>query len=77
MKGFSLPSISIPKVSIPNISLSGKIDGGTIKSAITSAIPDLSNITNGLNLESTASGMLSEAMHEGIEIPPELSNLLK
>lgn len=75
MKGFSLPSISIPKVSIPNIS--GKIDSGTLKSAITSAIPDLSSITNGLNLESTASGMLSEAMNGGIDIPPELSNLLK
>lgn len=77
MRGFSLPSISIPNVSIPNVSLSGKIDSGTLKSAITSAIPDLSNVVSGLNLEGAASGMLSEAMNGGIDIPPELSSLLK
>lgn len=77
MKGFSMPSISIPNVSIPKISISGNIDAGAIKSAITSALPDLSGITDGLNIENIASGMLSEAMGEGVDLPSELGSLLK
>ena len=77
MKGFSIPSISIPHVSIPNISLSGSIDAGAIKSKITSALPDLSNITSGIDIEGIASSMLSESMGEGIDLPPEIGNLLK
>lgn len=77
MKGLSIPSISIPNVSIPNISIGKNIDAGAIKSAITSAIPDISSITGNLNIEGIASSMLSEAMGEGVELPSELSNLLK
>lgn len=77
MKGLSIPNISIPNVSLPNISVSGKIDAGAIKSAISSALPDLSSITDGLNIENIASGMLSEAMGDGVELPSELSGLLK
>lgn len=77
MKGLSIPSISIPNVSIPKISVSGNIDAGAIKSAITSALPDLSSITDGLDIQSVASNMLSEAMGEGVELPAELGSLLK
>lgn len=78
MKGFSMPNISIPKVSIPNVSFNGaKIDAGAINSAITSALPDISSITSGLDIEGMASKMLSEAMGDGIELPSELSNFLK
>lgn len=77
MKGFSMPSISIPKISIPSIPINTKIDAGTIKNAISSAIPDISNVTDGLNIEELASQMLSDAMKEGIELPPELGDLIK
>lgn len=77
MKGFSIPSISIPNISIPNISITKSIDANTIKSAISSALPDLSSITDKLNIEGLASDMLSEAMSEGIDLPDELKNLMK
>lgn len=77
MKGLSIPKISIPNVSIPSVPVSGHIDAGSIKSAISSAIPDLSSITDGLDIKSVASNMLSEAMGEGVEIPSELKNLMK
>lgn len=77
MKGFSIPNISIPSVSIPKISVSGNIDAGAIKSAITSALPDLSSVVDGLDIQSTASTMLSEAMGEGVQLPAELGSLLK
>ena len=77
MRGFSMPSISIPNVSIPNISISNNVDVGTIKSAITSALPDLSDLTSGLNIEGKAEEMLSDAMSGSIELPSELSDLLK
>lgn len=77
MKGFSFPNISIPNISIPNISISDKINVGTIKNAISSAVPDLSDITKGLNIEETASKMLSEAMEGGIDLPSELNDLIK
>lgn len=77
MKGFSLPNISIPNISIPKISISGNINAASIKSAITSAVPDISSITSGLNFEGEASKMISDALGEGIDIPSELSNLLK
>lgn len=77
MKGISIPHISIPNISIPNISISNGIDTGSIKSAITSAIPDLSNLTSGLNIESLASELLSDAMGDGVEIPSELKSLIK
>lgn len=78
MKSFSIPKISIPNVSIPNISIgSGGIDAGSITSAISSAIPDLSNITSGLNLEGVATDLVSDAISEGVEIPSELKGLLK
>ena len=77
MKGFSMPNISIPNVSIPNISIGSNIDAGAIKSAITSAIPDLSDLTSGLDIEGKATEMISDAMSGGIELPSELSELLK
>lgn len=77
MKGFSIPNISIPSVSIPHISISGGIDAGSIKSAITSALPDLSSVTKGLDIEGVASNLLSEAVGEGVDLPPEITNLLK
>lgn len=78
MKGFSIPNVSIPKISIPNISVgSGGIDTNTIKSAITSALPDLSNLASNLDIENKASEMFSDAMGDGIELPAELKNLLK
>lgn len=77
MKGFSFPNISIPNISLPNISISGKLDAGAIKSAITSAIPDLESITGNLDIEGSASSMLSEAMGEGIKLPEELGKFLK
>lgn len=77
MKGFSIPNISIPNISIPNISVGNGIDAGTIKSAITSAVPDLSKLTGNLDIEKMATELLSNAVSEGVEIPPELSNLLK
>lgn len=77
MKGFSLPSISIPSISIPSISITKNIDSNAIKSAISSVLPDLSSIANGLNIEGLASDMLSEAMSEGINMPSELKDLIK
>lgn len=79
MRGFSLPSISIPSnISIPNISFSGNgIDTGAIKSAIESAIPDLSNVTAGIDLEGAASSLIQEQIGEGIELPSELNGLIK
>lgn len=80
MKGFSIPSFSIPKISIPNISFSeGSVNTniGSIKTAVTSAIPDLSNLTRGVDLQGAASNLLSEQIGEGIDIPSELSDLLK
>lgn len=77
MKGFSIPNISIPQISIPNISITGNIDAGAIKSAISSAIPDLSSFTKDLNIEGIASEMLSDAMSDGIDLPSGLSDLLK
>lgn len=80
MKGFSIPSISIPSVSLPKISISAgniNIDASTIKSAITSALPDLSSLTQGLNLEEAAQKLVMEGLSEGIELPAELGNLLK
>lgn len=77
MKGFSFPKISIPNISIPKISLSGNIDAASIKSAISSAVPDISSLTSGLNFEGEASKIMSDAMGEGIDIPSELSSLLK
>jgi hypothetical protein len=60
MKGFSIPSISIPSVSIPNISFSGSVDTSSIKNAIESAVPDISSLTDGIDLKGTASDLLSE-----------------
>lgn len=77
MKGFSIPNISIPSISIPKISITEKVDAGMIKSAISSAIPNLSSITDGLDIEGIASKTLSDAMADGIDIPAELSNLIK
>lgn len=77
MKGFSLPNISIPHISIPNIPISKNIDASAIKSDITSAIPDISAITSELNIEATASEMLSDAIGQGVDLPPELKNLIK
>lgn len=78
MKGFSIPNVSIPNISLPNISIgSGGVDTGAIKSAISSALPDLSNLTSGLNLEGIASDLLSDTLDGGIELPSELNDLLK
>lgn len=77
MKGFSLPNISIPNISIPKISISGNIDAASIKNAITSAVPDISSITGSINFEGEASKMISDALGEGIDIPSDLSSLLK
>lgn len=77
MKGFSLSGIKIPNVSLPNITFSGTSDGNTIKSAIKSAVPDLSSLAGKLDLEKMASSMLSDATSEGINLPTELNNLLK
>lgn len=73
----SLPKISIPNISIPNIPISGSIDVGSIKSAITSAIPDLSSVVGDLGLERMADNVLSEILGDGIEIPSEIKGLLK
>jgi hypothetical protein len=70
MKGFSMPSISIPNISMPNISFSGSVDTGSIKSALESAVPDLSSLTDGIDLEGAASDLLSENTSE-----VDLSNL--
>lgn len=79
MKGIKMPSISIPNVSLPNISLSSSsgINASSIKSAITSAVPDLSSAVNSVNLESVASNILSENLGEGVELPSEISKLIK
>lgn len=78
MKGFSIPNISIPNISIPNISLNGtNINVSSIQSAIESAIPDIQSIAKSFNIESEASNLLSEALGEGIDLPSELSGLLK
>lgn len=75
MKGFTIPNISIPKVSIPNISFSGgNIDAGAIKSAINSALPNLSEISKNVDLKSASSNLLSE--NGGIEIPEELKKVI-
>jgi hypothetical protein len=82
MKGFSMPSISIPSVSIPKISIpkdAKSIDTGSIESAVKSAIPDISGITDSLNIESVASGLLSENVSEsisGLDIPSKLNDLI-
>lgn len=83
MKGFKIPNISIPSnISIPNISVPNglsmpSIDVGGIKSAIESAIPDLSSLTADLNLEDQASSLIQENLAEGIELPSELKGLIK
>lgn len=77
MKGFSLPNISIPKISIPNISIGGtEINTGSLKSAIESAIPDLSSITSSLDIEGLASQVMNDNLSGGIEIPSELKDLI-
>lgn len=78
MKGISIPSFSIPNISIPNISFDGSsgINASTIKSAITDRLPDLGKLTGNLNLEETASKMISENLTGGIELPSELSDLI-
>lgn len=76
MKGFSMPSISIPNISIPNISFSsGSVDTSSIKSGIESAIPDISSLTDGIDLEGTASDLLSENV-SGVDLS-NLSDYLK
>lgn len=70
MKKFSIPNISIPNISIPNVS--GNVDVGSIKSAINSAIPDISKLKNSLDLKNTASNILSEVMNGET---PDVSNL--
>lgn len=79
MKGFSFPNISIPSsIQLPSISTSGLgVDPSSIKSAIESSIPDLSNITGNINLENEASSIIQESVSEGIELPPELGSLIK
>lgn len=77
MKGFSTPNISIPNISVPNISFNkGNISKEAIKSSIMSQIPNMSGVTDGLNLEQTASDLLSEKLSEGIELPAELGNII-
>lgn len=77
MKGFSIPSISIPNVSLPNISFSDiGVNTGAIENAITSALPDLGNLVDGLNLKEQATELLSGKIAEGIDLPPELSSLI-
>lgn len=79
MKGFSIPNISIPKVSIPNISIPksiGDLNVGNITSAIQSAVPDLSSLVKGLDIEGIASNFLSENMGD-LELPSELSEITK
>ena len=78
MNGFSIPKINIPKINIPNISIGGgSIDTGAIESAISSALPDISSITNGLDIEGMATEMISDTIGDGIEIPQELKNMMK
>lgn len=74
---FSIPKISIPNISIPNIPISDSIDAGSIKNAITSAIPDLSSIVGDLGLEGIANDVMSDIMGGGIELPSEIKGLLK
>lgn len=77
MKGLSIPNISIPNVAIPNISFNnGGIDTGTIKNAIMSAIPDISNLTDNIDIQQAASDLLSENLAGGIEIPSELKDMI-
>lgn len=77
MKGFSISNVHIPNISIPNLSIGSEISAGTIKSAITSSLPDLKNLVGDLNIENVASEMLSSALSEGIDLPPQLNDLLK
>lgn len=72
-----IPNISIPKISIPNIPISDSIDVGSIKSAISSAIPDLSNVARDLGLEGMAKDVMADILGDGIEIPSEIKTLLK
>lgn len=73
----SLPKISIPNISIPNIPISDSIDVGSIKSTITSVVPDLSSVVGDLGLEGMANNVLSEVLSGGINIPSEIKGLLK
>lgn len=77
MKGFSIPNVSIPNISIPNLSIGSGISAGTIKSSITSSLPDLKNLVGDLNIENVASEMLSNALSDGIDLPSQLNDLLK
>lgn len=77
MKGFSIPSISIPSISLPNISFSDiGVNTGAIENAITSALPDLGGLVDGLNLKEQATELLTGKLSEGIDLPSELTNLI-
>lgn len=77
MKGFSIPSISIPNLSLPSISFNGSnINAESIRSSIEARLPNFGSLVDGINLEETASDLLSENLSNGIDLPSELSKIM-
>lgn len=66
-------------ISIPKFSFNGSgINAESIKNAISSSVPNLESIAKEIDIESTATQLLSDAISDGIvDLPSDIKNLIE